>query len=181
MRRLLEVPGEIRGVSKQLFLVIKGERCLARSRRQRMPGIRVTVEELDPIRTLHEGIIDVLASNDSAHGDCRARHALRERNEIGHDVEVLRSECLAQTSESRNALVEDQQNAVFVANRPQPLEIALGRDNDARRTLDRLDDDGRDVRRVVQCNDTFQIVRKVCPPVVLGAAKCDLFAIVVMG
>jgi len=64
----------------------------------------------------------------------------------------------AEAAEAGDDLVEDEQDAVLVADRAQALEIALGRQQHAGRAGHRLDDHRRDGRRVMQRHESLQIV-----------------------
>ena len=55
-------------------------------------------------------------------------------------------------------LVEDQKDAVPVANRPDPFQISLRGDKHSRRSGNRLDDHRGDRRGVVQGDHTLQVV-----------------------
>ena len=83
-------------------------------------------------------------------------HALGEVQHVGHDAEIVRREVGAHAPEAGDDLVEDQQDAVLVADLAQPLQVALGRDQHAGRARDRLDDDGGDGRGVVQIDEAFE-------------------------
>ena len=64
----------------------------------------------------------------------------------------------AEPAEAGDHLVEDQQDAVLVADRPQALQVALGRRQHAGRARHRLDDHRRDGRGIVQRDDALQVV-----------------------
>ena len=87
--------------------------------------------------------------------------ALGERHHVGRDAEALRCEGRAHAPEAGNHLVEDEQDAVPVADFAQPLQIALRRRIDADGTGDRLDDDRRDGRGIVQIDDPLKLVGQV--------------------
>src|SRR6185312_14612151 len=68
-------------------------------------------------------------------------------------------------------LVEDEQDVVLGADRREALEVALGRNQDAGRARDRLDDDSGDGRGIVQRHETLKIVGKLGAILGLAAAE----------
>ena len=54
----------------------------------------------------------------------------------------------------------------------QPLQVAFWRDNDSGGAGDGLDDAGRNCGRVVQCDEPFKIIRKICAVLGFTACKC---------
>jgi hypothetical protein len=81
----------------------------------------------------------------------------------GRDAEAVGGERRAEAAEAGDHLVEDQQDVVLVADRPQALQIALRRDQHAGRAGHRLDDHRGDVGGVVQGDDPLQVVGQVAP------------------
>src|SRR5262245_62970347 len=75
-------------------------------------------------------------------------------------------------------LVEDQENAVLVADRAQPLEIALRWRQHAGRSRNRLDDHGGNRGSIVQCDKTIEPVGEVCAPLRLADGEGLLLAII---
>ena len=73
-------------------------------------------------------------------------------------------ESVAEAAEAGDHFVEDQQNAVAVANRAQLFQITLGRRQHAGRSGHRLDDDGGDGRGAVQRDDALEFVGEVAAP-----------------
>ena len=71
---------------------------------------------------------------------------------------------MTEAAEAGDHLVEDQQDAVPVADRAQPLQITLWRRQHAGRSGHRLDDNRGDGRRAVQCDDALELVGKVRAP-----------------
>ncbi len=130
-----------------------------------MCGVRVAVEQLDRIlRPFHERVVDVLAHEHCAHRDRTVGQRLRRGDHVRQHVEVLRAERRAEPAEARDDFVEDQQDAVLVADRAQPLQIALRRQQHAGRAGHRLDDHGRNRRCVVQRDQALQIVGEMRAP-----------------
>ena len=97
-------------------------------------------------------------TNTAPIGTAAVGDALGHRHQVGRDVEARRRERRAEAAEAGDDLVEDQQDAVLVADRAQPLEVALGRDQHAGRAGHRLDDHRGDGRRIVQRDDALEIV-----------------------
>ena len=143
--------------------------------RHRMPGVGVAVEELDQVlRAGHESVVDLLADDHAAERDRGVVHPLGEDDHVGHHAEALGGERRAHAAEAGDHLVEDQEDPVLRAQFAQPLEIADRRHDHARRTLHRLDDHGRDRRRVVQRDDPRQLVGEMRAPLRLAARERHL-------
>ena len=70
----------------------------------------------------------------------------------------------AEAAETADHLVEDQEDAVPVADLPQPLEIALRRQDHPGGAGERLHDHRRDRVGAVQLDDPLQIVGQYAPP-----------------
>ena len=127
-----------------------------------MAGIGIAVEQLDrAVRPLHQGVVDRAAAENGAHRDAPVREPFRGGDKVGYDAKQIRGEGRAEPPESGNHFVEDEQNAVAVADRAQPLEIADRRNQHAGRTRDRLDDHGGDRFRSVQGDQSLEIVREL--------------------
>ena len=88
----------------------------------------------------------------------------------GMHAEIVGGERRAEAAEAGDDLVEDQQDAVLVADLAQPLEIALRRDQHAGRAGHRLDDDRGDGRGVVQRDDALELVGELGAVLGLAAA-----------
>ena len=73
---------------------------------------------------------------------------------------MIGAERRAEAAKRGDDFVEDQQDVVLGADRGKALEVALGRNEHARRTRDRLDDAGGDGRGVVERDEAFEIVRQ---------------------
>ena len=137
-----EVLADARGVGA----VLRGHQVERRERRRATHGIAaVRVAVCAALPLLHQRLLR------DHHADRQARaEPLRERHDVRHDAEVLRGEHLAGAADARLHFVEDQQNAVPVAQRAQALQEAIRRHQVTALALDRLDQDRRDfVRRHV--------------------------------
>ncbi len=122
-----------------------------------MGGIGVAVEQLErALRSLHQAFVDRLAHEHAAHRDGGVGDALGDGHQVGDHAELLGGERGTEAPEAGDDFVEDQQDAVLGADLAQALEIALRRRQVAGRTGAGLDDDGGDVRRVMQAHDAFE-------------------------
>src|SRR4029077_16763017 len=113
----------------------------------------------------HKSVVDAFARDDAAHGHGTGGDALGEGDHVGRYAVTLGGEGVAEPAEAGDHLVEDQQNAVAVADRAQPFQIAFGRRQHAGGAGHRLDDDRGDGGSVVQRDDAFEIVGEVRAPV----------------
>ena len=127
------------GVLDDALLTERLDRGDGRRAGERMPGVG---EAAGKEAVAH--LVDDLAARD--HGAKRhvARvDSLRDAQNVGHDVPVLAGKPLPGAPEPRHHLVEDQQDAVPVADLAHALEVAVRRDDDAVRAGDGLEDDRR--------------------------------------
>ena len=84
-----------------------------------------------PGKKLVAHLVDDLAARDHRAERHVARvDPLRDAEDVGHDVPVLAREPLAGAAEAGHHLVEDQQDAVAVADLAHALEVAVGRHDD---------------------------------------------------
>ena len=144
-----------------------------------MRRVGVAVEDFrHVIRTLHERVVDGVAHDAAAHRHRTRGDALGERHDVRRHAIALGRERRAETAEAGDDFVEDQQDAVLVADRAQALQVALRRRQHAGRPRHRLDDDGRDGGRVMQRDDLFQIVGKVRAPLGLALGERLMLAVV---
>ena len=86
----------------------------------------------------------------------------------GDDAVALGGEGMAEPAEAGDDFVEDQQDAVLVADRAQALQIALGRRQHAGRARHRLDDHGGDGRGIVQRDEAVEFVGQMRAPLRLA-------------
>ena len=144
-----------------------------------MAGIGVAVEQLDHVLgALHEGVVEALAHQHAAHRHGAGIHALGEGDHVGNDAVALGGEGGAEAAEAGDDLVEDQQDAVLVADLAQALEIALRRRQNAGGAGHGLDDHGGDGGGVVQRDDALQLVGEMRAPFRLAAGE-GLFGAVI--
>jgi hypothetical protein len=110
---------------------------------------------------LHEGVVDLLRGQHRAHRDDTVRQALGAGDEVRHHVEMVRGEGRAEPPEAGDDLVEDQEDAVLRADLPQPLEVALGRDQDAGGARHGLHDHGGHGLGAMQRHDPLQLIGQI--------------------
>ena len=113
-----------------------------------------------------------------AHRQRAVGEALGGGDEVGHHAEIVGGEGRAEAAEAGDDLVEDQQDAVLVADRAQALEVALRRHQHAGGAGHRLDDAGRDGLGVVQRDEALEVVGEL--GAVLGQAPREGVALGVM-
>src|SRR4051812_766967 len=90
------------------------------------------VGEAAGVRPLAEGVGDLLRDGDPAERHVSAVDALGEGHQVGGDVEQVGGEPLAGASESGHDLVQDEDDAVLVADLADTGEVAGRRDHDPR-------------------------------------------------
>ena len=95
---------------------------------------------------------------DGAHRLRAVGERLGHREHIGRHAEALRGEIRAGASEPRDHLIENEQDAVLVADVAQPLQIALGRHEAAGGTRDGLDEARGDVLRAEEVDETHEVL-----------------------
>ncbi len=141
-----------------------------------MAGIRVAVEELDRVvrGRGEDRVVDALGYGNRAHRLRGVGQRLGHCHEVRRDAETLRREGLAGAAEAGDHLVEHQQDTVLVADFPQPLEIALGRNENAGRSGDRLDEARGDVLRAVEIDEALQVVGEIGAVRALAGRKAVL-------
>ena len=160
--RIVPFLGRVRRPREKSLVAVDIQRGKARGAGGRMAGVGIAVEQLDlALRPVHQRIVHLAAGEDRAHRNGAVGQALRGRHDIRPDTEIVRGKGRAKTAEAGDDLVEDQQDAVPVADRAQALEIAFRRDKHAGRASDRLDNAGRDRFCAVQRDQTLEIVGKL--------------------
>ena len=118
---------ELLGPLEQTLVAIKVERRNPGGAGKRMRRIGIAVEQLDDVlRPLHESLVEALARDHTAHRHGAGGHPLGKAEEVGRHPIALRGKGVAETAEAGDDLVEDQQDAMLVADRTQALKIALG-------------------------------------------------------
>mmetsp|Transcript_6064 Transcript_6064/g.24216 ORF Transcript_6064/g.24216 Transcript_6064/m.24216 type:complete len:373 (+) Transcript_6064:1199-2317(+) len=163
------------GAGQQVAVGVGVQRGQAGGAGQRVGRVGVAVKELDQVLGPgHEGVVDLLLREDRAHRHAAVGDALGHGHQVGRDAEGLRAERVAGAAEAGDDLIEDQQDAVLVADLAQPLQIALRRNQHAGGAGHRLDDDGGDGRGVVQRHEALQVVGKL--GAVLGHADRERIA-----
>ena len=101
-------------------------------------------------RAIDDRVVHPRARGHRAERRGRVVGALGHGQQVGRHAEVLRGERRAEPPQARDHLVEDEQDAVAVADLAQSLQIALRRDQHAGRARHRLDDHRGNGRCVMQ-------------------------------
>ena len=136
-----------------------------------MARIGVAVEQLDEVLGAnHQRIVDAAFRDDRAHRDRAVRDALRDGHHVGRHAEILRRERCPEAAETGDDLIENEKEAVAVANRTQLLKIAFGWQQHTSGPGHRLDNHGGDGVRAMQANQALQVIGK------LGAMLGQAFA-----
>ena len=162
MDRLLHGWRKRGGALEQAFALVYIERREPRRAGHRVAGIGIAVEELDKVlRTLHERVVDAPLHEHGPHGYGAVGDALGGGHEVGCDAEILRREGRAKPAKSADDLIKDKQKAVLDADRLEPFEIALGRNQNASRAGHGLNDHRGDGVGAMQRDQPFEIVRKL--------------------
>ena len=144
-----------------------------------MRRIGVAVEQLGSmLGAAHESVINSFARDDAAHGHRAGGDALGEGDHVGRHAVTLGGERVAEPAEAGDHFVEDQQNAVAVADRAQAFQVAFGRRQHAGRAGHRLDDDGGDGGSVMQRDQAFEIVGQMRAPVRLAFGEGLVLAVI---
>ncbi|MNT12516.1 hypothetical protein D3C72_1474460 [compost metagenome] len=182
VRRVFPVVPQFAAALEKAVALADFQRRQACRAGHRMPGIGVSVRELDgAFRALHEGIVDVLLHQRRAHRDGAVRQALGAGDDVRLDAEVRRGKRAIDAAEGADHFIEYQQDAVRVADLAQLLQVALGRNDHAGGSGHRLHDDGGDRRRVMQGDDALQRVGQMGSPIGLPARIGHLVAVVGVG
>ena len=90
-----------------------------------------------------EGVADAAVGDAAAEGEVSAGDAFGEGDDVGLGVDDFGAEPLAETSEAGDDLVEDEDDAVAVADLSDHWPVVFGRHDTTQRLRDRLTDDGR--------------------------------------
>ncbi len=175
------IASEFAAALEQAFAMADVERGQGGRARHRMARVGVAMGQFDGVVwALHEGVVDVLAHQRGAHRDGAVGQALGAGDEVRRDAEMGRGEGAVDAAEGADDFVEDQQDAVPVADLAQLLQVAARRHQHAGGTRHRFDDDGGDGRGVMQRDDAFERIGQVRAPVRLAAAVGHLFAVIGM-
>src|SRR4029077_14038340 len=87
---------------------------------------------------LLELVVEALTDRDGGDRRVAGGNTLRHRHEVGHDTELLGREHRAGAAETVDDLVQDQKNAMLVADLAYALPVARRRHMAAVRGRDRL-------------------------------------------
>ena len=104
------------------------------------------------------------AHEHAAHRHGAVGHALGEGDHVGHDAERLGGERRAEPAEAGDDLVEDEQDAVLVADlRAAARDSPWAAAGTPVEPAHRLDDHRGDGRGIVQRDDALELVGELAP------------------
>ena len=132
MQRVLPVGLQFVRTLEQTLLLVRLQRRDAAGGGDRVAGIGIAVEELDHMLGAgHERVMQSGGGQHRAHRDHTVGQALGAGDHVGQHVEMLSGEWAAKAAEASDHFVKDQQDAVFLSDRPQLFQIPLGRQQHA--------------------------------------------------
>ena len=173
MHRFFQHRLHLLGALEQALVAVEIQRCKSGGAGQRMTRIGVAVEQFDSMRrALHEGVVDLVRDDRAAQGHRRVVHRLGEGDEVGRHAVAFRGEGVSDTAEACDDLVEDQQDSMLVAQRPQPLQIVLGRAEYAGGTREGLDDHRRNRLGAMQGDKSFERIGEIRAACGIAAREC---------
>src|SRR5688572_32416248 len=112
-----EGPCQLVSAVEKIFVFISIERGDAGRAGERVARVRVAVEKLYAATlTGGEGVVDRILDDHAAERHGARGDALRERDEVGLDAEMLRGERGAEAPPASDHLVEHEQDAVAGAD-----------------------------------------------------------------
>eukprot|EP01022_Parablepharisma_sp_SALTPOND_P021543 TRINITY_DN427_c0_g3_i1.p1 TRINITY_DN427_c0_g3~~TRINITY_DN427_c0_g3_i1.p1 ORF type:complete len:877 (-),score=398.28 TRINITY_DN427_c0_g3_i1:14792-17422(-) len=185
MRQAAQCVGSVLEVVRDRLCVLQHALGLEHLQRGQASGtsqwvarVGIAVEQLDAIRAVHEGLVDVRLDEHRAHGHHAVGEALGGGDDVRLDIEVVGGEGRSQAAETGDDFIEDQQDAMLGTQLAQALQVTLGRHQHAGGTGHRLDDDGGDVGGIVQGDDAFQLIGQVRAVFGLALGEGVLFQVV---
>ena len=116
------------------------------------------MEELDAVLGCihpHHGVIDHVATDHPAQRNDAVGHALGKVQHVGHHAIEVSAKGYAQPPKAGDDLVENQQDAVAIADVAKALEVTLRRHEPPCAARHRLDDDGGHIAGVMQRQDAL--------------------------
>ncbi len=120
----------------------------------------------------------LLAHQHAAHRHRARGHALGEGDHVRHHAVAFGGEGMAEPAEAGDDLVEHQQDLVLVADRAQPLQIALRRRQHRGRAGHRLDEHRGDGVVAMQRDQTLEFVGQMRAPFRLALGEGLLLAVI---
>ena len=160
------------GGGKRVFFSIDIERGQRGGGGERVARIGVAVQELDGLcRALHQRLIDGFAHQHRAHRHHAIGQPLGGGDDVRRDAEALGGKGRADAAKRGDDFVENQQNAVAIADLAQALEIADGRHQNAGGAGHRLDNKCGNIAGVVQRAQALQVVGQMGAPARLAARE----------
>src|ERR1700731_4009912 len=126
---------------EEVFVTIEIEGCQRGLAGKRMSRICMTVKQFDAaLWSLHERIVDPSGNDYAPHGNGAVRHAFSKHDHIGRDLVSLGCKGMSKPPERGDHFIEDQQNAMRIADCAQTLEIVRWGGKNTGRACHRLDD-----------------------------------------
>jgi len=130
VQRLLPVVAEAERLVEEVLLLVGVQRGERGGTGQRMAGVGVAMEHVDGVvRAAHEGVEHAVRHEGGTHRHAAVGDALGGGDHVRRDAEALCAEGVADAAEAGDHFVEDQQDAVLVADLAQALQVAHGRDH----------------------------------------------------
>ena len=83
----------------------------------------------------HQAVVNFAGGQHGTHWNGSVGESLRNIHDVGLDAKGISTERRADATKARNDLIENQQNIVFIAKIPQPLQIPLAEARSLRRIL----------------------------------------------
>ena len=139
------------------FLAVGLDRRDAGRARERMAGVGQSGPEHVRVEVLRDRLVD----DDATERDVARVHALGEGQHVRHHAVVLGREPRAGPPEAGHDLVEDEEDPVLVAERPQTADEPIRRDDEARAADDRLEKDRGDVLRALVPEHLFDVGQEI--------------------
>lgn len=100
--------------------------------------------------------------------DCQV---LGHRHDVRIGVDTVPAEGSTGSPESRDDLVENQENLMFVADLPYALETAVRRNDHAAGHADGVENHGSKPGCIMQCDDFLELLREFDAPPRFAALK----------
>ena len=122
----------------EVFVLNQFQICDCDGASCRVAGIRVTVEKLAAFVDQYVG--DAITHEYATQWQVSRCHAFREWHEIRAGPKVIRAKPFAQTPESGNNFIGNQQNSVLITDSLHFGPVGVCRHNNAARSLNRLAD-----------------------------------------
>ena len=143
------------GVLDDAFVLHRGDGGDDAGGRERVAGVREAAGEDAVI----ERFRNVIRDQNATDGDVPRVDSLRERNQVGDDVEGIEREPLTGSTEAGHDLVEDEDDSVLVGEGSDALEEAGRGSQDSRGAGNRFEKERRDRVGALGLDDAFEVVQ----------------------